>query len=68
MLKRTIIAASPREMTTEEADILANNIFVQGHMWGFRRWLLQKDYTIDQYIAMQTKILLQTIQYSATET
>lgn len=68
MLKRTIIAASPREMTAEEADILANNIFVQGHMWGFRRWLLQKDYTIDQYIAMQTKILLQTIQYSATET
>ncbi len=67
MLKRTIMAASPREMTTEEADILANNIFVQGHMWGFRRWLLQKDYTIDQYIAMQTKLLLQTIQYSATE-
>lgn len=67
MLKRTIMAASPREMTTEEADILANNIFVQGHMWGFRRWLLQKDYTIDQYIAMQTKLLLQTIHYSATE-
>lgn len=67
MLKRTIIAASPREMTQEEAGILANNIFVQGHMWGFRRWMLQKEYTIDQYIDMQTKLLLQTIQYDVTK-
>lgn len=62
MLREVILAASLRNITEEEADILANNIFIHGHMWGFRRWMLQKDYTIDQYIHMQTKLLLQAMQ------
>jgi len=62
MLKNAIMAAIPNKVSEEEADILANNILVHGHMWCFRRWTLQKNYTIDEYIAMQTKLLLQTIQ------
>src|SRR5690625_4026817 len=62
MLKKAILAAVPYEMIEEEAEILANNILIHGHMWGFRRWMLHKYYTIDQYIDMQTKLLLQTIQ------
>lgn len=63
MLKKAIIASVPYDMSEEEAEILANNIFVHGHMWGFRRWMLHKNYTIDEYIAMQSKLLLQTLQY-----
>lgn len=62
ILQKAIIEAIPKRISKEEAEILANNIFVHGHMWGFRRWMLQRNYTIDQYIAMQTKLLLQTIQ------
>lgn len=63
MLKRAIIASVPYDMAEDEAEILANNIFVHGHMWGFRRWMLHKNYTIDQYINMQSKLLLQTLEH-----
>lgn len=62
MLRNYILTAASENITEEEADILANNIFIHGHMWGFRRWMLQKNYTIDQYIHMQTKLLLRAIQ------
>lgn len=62
ILSDVIQAAAPSDISKEEADILANNVFIHGHMWGFRRWMLQKHYTIDQYIAMQTKLLLQALK------
>ncbi|HLR72682.1 MAG TPA: TetR/AcrR family transcriptional regulator [Pseudogracilibacillus sp.] len=62
MLRNYILTAASENITEDEADILANNIFIHGHMWGFRRWMLQKNYTIDQYIHMQTKLLLRAIQ------
>lgn len=62
MLRDYILTAASENITEDEADILANNIFIHGHMWGFRRWMLQKNYTIDQYIHMQTKLLLRAIQ------
>ncbi|KGX93860.1 TetR family transcriptional regulator [Pontibacillus halophilus JSM 076056 = DSM 19796] len=43
----------------EEIHLLANNITVQGQMWGFRRWMLQKTFTIDSYAKLQTQYLLQ---------
>src|SRR5699024_12210145 len=61
-LRNYILTAASENITEDEADILANNIFIHGHMWGFRRWMLQKNYTIDQYIHMQTKLLLRAIQ------
>ncbi len=42
--------------------LLAHNIFVQGQMWGFRRWALKKTYTIDQYIEWQTDLLFSGIE------
>src|SRR5699024_8809864 len=40
MLKEAILNCLPEKATNIEAELLANNIFVQGHMWGFRRWTL----------------------------
>jgi AcrR family transcriptional regulator len=41
-------------MTTKEVKLWAHNVVVQGQMWGFRRWTIQKQYTLDEYIEMQT--------------
>jgi AcrR family transcriptional regulator len=45
------------EMDKEKLHILAQNIFIQGQMWGFRRWMLQKSFTLDEYIDLQTNLL-----------
>ncbi|MBU0513970.1 MAG: TetR/AcrR family transcriptional regulator [Proteobacteria bacterium] len=39
-------------------QLLAHNITVLGHMWTFRRWFLGKHYSIDQYIARQTALIM----------
>ncbi|MEE9239204.1 MAG: hypothetical protein V3U58_06535, partial [Thermodesulfobacteriota bacterium] len=36
-------------------------IMVQGQMWAFRRWALQKNYTLERYIETQTKSILDQI-------
>ena len=46
-------------------QMLAHNIFVQGQMWGFRRWALQKMYTLDEYIEIQTNLLIMNLQKGA---
>lgn len=67
MLKSAIIACVPNDFREEEAELVANNIFVQGHMWGFRRWMLHKQFTIEKYIDMQIKLMLQTLNIEATQ-
>ncbi|OLO42250.1 TetR family transcriptional regulator [Alkalihalophilus pseudofirmus] len=47
----------------EEAEIklVAHNILVQGHMWTFRRWVLRKQFTLEQYTELQIEQLLEGI-------
>lgn len=46
------------QLTDDELYLVANQIVVQGQSWAFRKWLLQKRYTIEQYIELQTKMCL----------
>lgn len=39
-------------------ELAAHNIVVLGHMWTFRRWYLARHYSIEDYINLQTGILL----------
>ncbi|AJD92372.1 transcriptional regulator, TetR family protein [Jeotgalibacillus malaysiensis] len=48
-------------MEQDEIHLLAQNIFVQGQMWAFRRWALRK-YNIDQYTDRQTELLLKGVR------
>lgn len=57
MLAKLIQTSYPN-IEEESAVISANNIFVQGHMWGFRRWILQKRFTIDEYANTQIQLNL----------
>lgn len=50
------------ELKDEEIKMIAHNIFVQGQAWGFRRWALQKLYTLDQYIQIQTNLIMMNLK------
>jgi TetR/AcrR family transcriptional regulator, cholesterol catabolism regulator len=38
----------------DQVGLFAHNIMVLGQMWAFRRWALQKSYTLDGYIKAQS--------------
>ena len=40
-------------------EITAHNICVLGHMWIFRRWFFKRHYSIEDYIDLQTKFILE---------
>lgn len=66
MLERVIVTCLPITITEQDAKLLANNIFIQGQMWGFRRWMLQKQFTLDEYINRQIHYLLQGLDIADT--
>jgi TetR/AcrR family transcriptional regulator, cholesterol catabolism regulator len=45
------------ELDDNQIHMLAQNVFVQGQMWGFRRWALQKRYSLQDYIDLQIELL-----------
>ncbi|MFT4415355.1 TetR/AcrR family transcriptional regulator [Fredinandcohnia humi] len=49
------------QLPKKQIELVAHNIFVQGQMWGFRRWALRKLYTLEEYIDLQTELLLKGI-------
>ncbi|GGB34904.1 TetR family transcriptional regulator [Virgibacillus dakarensis] len=65
MLERVIAACLPDEIAKQDVELLANNIFVQGQMWGFRRWILQKQFTLEEYIDGQINYLLKGLNIKA---
>lgn len=46
------------DLDKDEVTMIAHNIFVQGQMWGFRRWALKNMYSLDEYIELQTRLLI----------
>ncbi len=45
------------DLDENQIHMLAQNVFVQGQMWGFRRWALQKRYSLEEYIDLQIELL-----------
>jgi AcrR family transcriptional regulator len=48
-----------------DLELTAHNIVVLCDMWAFRRWLLKKHFTFEDYVSNQTKLVL--AQLSAKE-
>ncbi|MGG1397006.1 TetR/AcrR family transcriptional regulator [Bacillus salipaludis] len=46
------------DLSEKQLKLISHNIIVDGHMWSFRRWSIQKLYTIDEYIELQTELIL----------
>jgi len=54
------------ELSEKQIALISHNIIVEGQMWAFRRWALQKLYTLDEYIELQTEQLFHGI-HTATQ-
>jgi AcrR family transcriptional regulator len=46
------------ELDDKVVNLAGHNISVLGQMWAFRRWHMQKNFTIEQYIEIQTSFIL----------
>ncbi|MGJ9458223.1 TetR/AcrR family transcriptional regulator [Oceanobacillus sp. CF4.6] len=57
LIEKVITACTEDKLSKQEVVLLANNIVVEGHMWGFRRWILQKQFSLDEYVGMQMKLI-----------
>ncbi len=55
------------DLSEQEIKLLANNILVSGHMWTFRRWVMQKLYTLEEYTKLQTEQLLAGVTQKTKE-
>lgn len=61
MLKQVIVTCTPNFISEADAELLANNIFIQGQMWSFRRWALHKQFTLETYTERQIHYLLNAL-------
>ncbi|HLR62835.1 MAG TPA: TetR/AcrR family transcriptional regulator [Lentibacillus sp.] len=68
MLEKMIVTCLPEAMDKQDAALIANNIFVQGQMWGFRRWMLQKQFTLKEYAERQIHFLMQSLSVDGIQT
>lgn len=50
------------KINPEAIKLMAHNIVVFAEMWTFRRWALRKHYTLDQYVEIQTSLLLNEVR------
>lgn len=62
LIEEVITACMEGKFSKQEVTLLANNIVVEGHMWGFRRWILQKRFSLDEYIDMQMRLINYAIE------
>ncbi len=46
------------ELDEKIVNLVGHNISVLGQMWAFRRWHVKKQFTLDEYISIQTDFIL----------
>ncbi|ARI76045.1 TetR/AcrR family transcriptional regulator [Halobacillus mangrovi] len=67
MLEQVILNSLSEKRSDHEIKLIANNIFVQGQMWGFRRWILQRTFTLESYTETQIQLLLEGLNETEKE-
>ncbi|WP_019153996.1 TetR/AcrR family transcriptional regulator [Robertmurraya massiliosenegalensis] len=50
------------DLTRDEVKLMSHNIVVLGQMWAFRRWNIQKKYSLEEYIDIQIKLIFEGIK------
>lgn len=58
LLKKGVADYSLRPLDRSEMELMAHDIAVLGHMWTFRRWSLSRRFTLEQYIELQSDLVL----------
>jgi AcrR family transcriptional regulator len=49
------------EFVVNDVRLIANNIVTLGEMWAVKQWIFKKQYTIDEYIKLQTEQILRQL-------
>lgn len=65
---RNCVASGDLELSETEITLLSHNLFVQGQMWGFRRWALRKLFTLEEYTEWQIQLLFNGLGKGAATT
>ena len=60
-LKRIAASGDLGDLDADALTLLSHNISVMAHMWTFRRWILGKEFTIEDYITRQTEFILKMV-------
>jgi AcrR family transcriptional regulator len=60
-LKKIAESGDLGDLDEDDLKLLSHNISVMAHMWTFRRWVLSKEFTIEEYIARQTEFILKMV-------
>jgi len=60
-LKRIAESGDLGDLDEDALKLLSHNISVMAHMWTFRRWVLGKEFTIEDYITRQTEYILKMV-------
>jgi AcrR family transcriptional regulator len=55
-------------LSEKHIELISHTIIVEGQMWAFRRWALQKLFTLDEYIELQTEQLFNGLKREVTAT
>ena len=50
------------EFKIKDINLLAHDIIVLCDMWAFRRWMLRRDYKVEQFKRAQTELILSRIK------
>lgn len=58
VLARLMADGDLPKIPARQLDLVAHNISVLGHMWTFRRWYLANNYSIEDYVKVQTNCIL----------
>ncbi|MDM5314670.1 TetR/AcrR family transcriptional regulator [Fictibacillus sp. b24] len=57
-----VVLQGELDLSEKEIQAAAHNILIIGQMWTFRRWALQKMYTLEEYTQLQLQQLLYGIK------
>jgi TetR/AcrR family transcriptional regulator, cholesterol catabolism regulator len=48
-------------ISKKDVKLLANEIMVTGQMWAFRRWIVQKSYTLERFIELKSDLVIKEL-------
>jgi AcrR family transcriptional regulator len=48
-------------ISKKDVKFLANEIMVTGQMWAFRRWIVQKNYTLERFIELKSALFIKEL-------
>jgi TetR/AcrR family transcriptional regulator, cholesterol catabolism regulator len=48
-------------ISKKDVNFIANEIMVTAQMWAFRRWILQKNYTLERFIELKSSLIVKEL-------